>query len=395
MHFVNLFTNAEFTNIRTPELAKNICSGNNSIWTNNINGEIEDTQQGDNIGDCWLLSTLNSMRNTQWGKKAIKDSIRPDGKQGAIVTLKLRGGKETKEIHITKQEIQSARLRGLCSKGDDDVAALELAFKKHYGGNIEGSNLREREIVELLCGEATSHRADFIKGMDNFDKLVNEIEKNPNKYVAVIGFRNDTKNLMSEHSYMVKKITTDRNGKKWVHLVNPWNSSKVQKVSLNEVKNNLNSLDLIEPTKNGNADLDSNSVKMWSNYERNCRHEKLYNPISDGIFMGTEDDVKSSIANINKDNILDLFNTKEVISDVITALDKYKSGWGNGKAKKELIMPLVNALCLKAEDRGIDEEVITQTKNICEKELDAIVYTNEKTIIKALEDLYDKILSHS
>lgn len=35
-----------------------------------INGEIEDTKQGER-GDCWLLTSINALRDTKWGKNLL------------------------------------------------------------------------------------------------------------------------------------------------------------------------------------------------------------------------------------------------------------------------------------------------------------------------------------
>ena len=59
----------------------------NSVWETSINGEIENTEQGD-AGDCWLLTHINGLRDTKWGKKLIKNAIKPDGAGGAVITFK-------------------------------------------------------------------------------------------------------------------------------------------------------------------------------------------------------------------------------------------------------------------------------------------------------------------
>ncbi len=61
------------------------------------------------------------------------------------------------------------------------------------------------------------------------------------------------------------------------------------------------------------------------------------------------------------------------------------------KQKKELIAPIVDAYCKYAQNVGVDSQIIQEVKNACYKELDATLYTNEKTIIENLEKLYDCI----
>ena len=84
---------------------------------------------------------------------------------------------------------------------------------------------------------------------NNFDKLFKKFEKNPNKYVAVIGFGgklgvegcltvkdvNGNDVVLSRddrvHCWSVEKV-----GKDTVTLINPWDSSKEFTISKTEVK---------------------------------------------------------------------------------------------------------------------------------------------------------------
>ena len=74
---------------------------------------------------------------------------------------------------------------------------------------------------------------------------------------------------------------------------------------------------------------------------------------------------------------------------IIDDLDKYKWGWGNGKAKKELIMPIITALALRAQEAGIDSK---EFKEICIRELDATFYTKENIIKEQIKAMYERII---
>ena len=144
----------------------------NSVWETSINGEIENTEQGD-AGDCWLLTHINGLRDTKWGKKLIKNAIKPDGAGGAVITFKGAKG-EQKEFHISVNEIIKARESGIYSSGDDDMIAMELAVEKYLikfghlyedrkqdigtesGKAITGNGLSGSEFVELLSGKQTN-----------------------------------------------------------------------------------------------------------------------------------------------------------------------------------------------------------------------------------------------
>jgi len=79
--------------------------------------------------------------------------------------------------------------------------------------------------------------------------------------------------------------------------------------------------------------------------------------------------------------------------DIITKLDKYKSGIGNGKYKKALIGPIITALAAKAQEKHINTNIINNFKNTCTKELDATFYTNADIIsneVKKMKALIEK-----
>ena len=101
--------------------------------------------------------------------------------------------------------------------------------------------------------------------------------------------------------------------------------------------------------------------------------------------------VKKTIEAVNSENIKDLFSDKNTISFIINCFDLIKHGWGNGKEKKELIAPLVDDYCEYAAKKGVEEDIIKDVKTACYKELDALLYTDEKVIIEKLQILFDKI----
>lgn len=80
---------------------------------------------------------------------------------------------------------------------------------------------------------------------------------------------------------------------------------------------------------------------------------------------------------VTKDNVILFLDIKP---DFIQFLDEYKSGWGKGKEKKQLITPIINALAEKAKETGISNNIINEFKAKCSKELDAIFYTDANII---------------
>ena len=94
-----------------------------------FNRQIENTFQSKTQGDCWLLSDVNALNQTDWGKNIIRNAIIPDNNGGVII--RFPGSPiEQKDFQITAQEIQTAKQSGHYSKGDDDMIALELATEK-------------------------------------------------------------------------------------------------------------------------------------------------------------------------------------------------------------------------------------------------------------------------
>ena len=144
----------------------------------NINGVIDDFKQG-STGDCYLLTRLKNLSRKSWGKKAIKESIEPDGMGGAYITFKGAFQPSTYvrrpiTIHISIEEILSIREKqnteidtskydfnnqedieryraeynalNQFSKGDDDVLAIELAYDKY----MKMRKKNRKEILILL-----------------------------------------------------------------------------------------------------------------------------------------------------------------------------------------------------------------------------------------------------
>ena len=130
----------------------------------NYNKKIEPTFQSEKQGDCWLLSDINAMNQTEWGKKAISDAIEPL-KDGCVL-IKFKGSPiEEKEFLITSDEIHSAKQSGHYSKGDDDMIAFELATEK-LAKLMEKKGIGKRIT---LFDEIAEHKT-YISGGGIYDK---------------------------------------------------------------------------------------------------------------------------------------------------------------------------------------------------------------------------------
>ena len=107
---------------------------------------IEETEQG-KVADCWLLSTVNSLNNTEIGKEFIKNMF--EYKDGESVVHLYSG-----DYTITDDELKIGKVRH--SKGDDDMLLIELAVEKALAEYNDGNlNLPEAVITPQLGGDGT------------------------------------------------------------------------------------------------------------------------------------------------------------------------------------------------------------------------------------------------
>ena len=136
----------------------------------NYNKKIEPTFQSEKQGDCWLLSDINAMNQTEWGKKAISDAIEPL-KDGSVL-IKFKGSPlEKKDFLITSDEIHSAKQSGYYSKGDDDMIAFELATEK-LAKLLEKKGVGKRiTLFDEIAGYNT-----YISGGGIYDKDGNSLD---------------------------------------------------------------------------------------------------------------------------------------------------------------------------------------------------------------------------
>lgn len=362
-----------------------------------INGEIEDTKQGDR-GDCWLLTSINALRDTKWGKKSLKDAIKPDGMGGAIIELKGAIGSQ-KKFRISVEEIEKAKQSGKYASGDDDMIAIELALEKYlkiqgaqYDKNTNGDVLKgglgTTSVFEIISGEKNHHI--FLNGEKQIQNVMNEIEAHPGEYSVTVGFEQSKNKMMDRHSYQLKKIVTDSKGHKFAVLVNPWDSSKEEKIPYNDFVENIQTLCVIE-----NPDAAPNK-KLMSNMEKNIHKINNFNnsrEILNVLIYGDDEKIKQMLTSTDPEVLYSALteNDLKLMGSFIETFDLKKSGWGKGKEKKEFISPIVNMVIAKAQAVGVDSKKIEETSKACYQELDAIFYTDEKVIIAALESLVSEI----
>lgn len=232
-------------------------SVNNSKTTNYI---IEDSEQG-KTADCWLLSTIYSINETEKGKEFFKNMFEYKDDETVV---HLHVGDYT----ITDDEVKIGRIRN--TKGDEDVLLIELAVEKALADYNQGKiKLPEAVITPALGGNntfstlnlgsqdaaiyiLTGNSAEYLPIKDNNEKVnyylyqfENEGKENMSVTASIeeadAGYTNPTTGesyfLRGNHAYCVKKI---ENG--FVTLTNPDNSSIDIEMDIDSFKNIFQSI---------------------------------------------------------------------------------------------------------------------------------------------------------
>ena len=444
----------------------------------NFNRKIEPTFQSEKQGDCWLLSDINALNQTEWGRQAIYDAIIPDEDNSGGVTIKFKGSPlKQKSFHITAEEIDKARKSGHYSRGDDDMIAFELATEKlaktlekigfgkritgfddltdhkSYisGGGIYDKNGYTMDISELILGQKDIE-VSFTQKTKLPNQFLQKFSENIDNTASVCTFnmvhdvegRSPNDPVHGNHAYAIKKFVYG----KYVTLIDPYHSNKEIKLSWNKFINDVekitiatkdkvihNLLENVLPqklkeeikqshqesaqinNKQIQTKIDVNIVnnifpevaKILINFdipEQDLNFNTMKSIIKTDFLRNNDfamkyinlwreipfEQRKISTENVNKNNVLLLLELKR---DFIIYLDNLKSGWGKGKEKKVLIQPIINALVEKAKETDIDNSVIDNFKNKCNKELDATFYTDEKVIQSEVEKMVKLIKSKS
>ena len=444
-----------------------------------FNRRIEPTFQSKKQGDCWLLSDINALNLTEWGKQAIYDAIIPDEDGSGGVTIEFNGSPlEQKEIHFSAQDIQEAKDSGKYSSGDDDMVALELAteytlknmVKKGFGKRVDDfdklmgwksylfgvvtdeKNNKQIAISNLLGIERIDIGvADVLPGEKNYveaqEKLLKFLANKFDKTASVCTFINDIngerykqEEIHGNHAYAIKKIDYGKE----VIIIDPYHSNKEIKLTWNKFLEHVESIYTsvqntnvkkelykalpidYEQKKRANSELlrkerEKNAIK----YQEECRkieeeylkeikeieeqkNAKLIEQnkqrklkISHAIKVVGQAISKNDDNIINNAGVQNIFNEDTILPilekypNIILWIDKLHSGWGNGRSKSNMIFYIVEPLARLANDKGIEQEAISNFRGKCYRESDALFYTDEKVIQSEVEKMVKLIKSKS
>lgn len=206
----------------------------------NINGEIDETVNQGNTGDCWLVASIIELSQKPAGAAALKSIISIEEATGnVIVKLKER------TYNITKEEIiKSDHL----SCGDDDMRAIEIAIDKCLRDtayfsteslqpyDIQGGEFSD--VIQILFGL----EADYLDNVPDISIFNNE----NNAYIfsfdedgtykesklKATANNGEKQNLIQNHLYSIIKSDDE-----FIYFLNPWDSNETLKIAINEFKN--------------------------------------------------------------------------------------------------------------------------------------------------------------
>lgn len=238
-------------------------------------GKIDFSMQQQN-GDCWLLSQVRAISSTDWGAKAIKESITYDEENEKFI-INLKGVNFSCEINY--DEIANAKNDPAKPIGDIDMLLLELATEKYFKQEIAAGNMnkdpqnplngglevgettmqylltgnkgleifmhnkkfkkfyrKDNKMLKIAYAENNENANFLVKNAKNFANVHKDKKKieflkilsQSNNYAMLVNFYNkenwnnqeDYKNLNDQetfdhqikHSYQLEKIITDSDG---------------------------------------------------------------------------------------------------------------------------------------------------------------------------------------
>lgn len=224
---------------------------------------IEDTKQG-KVADCWLLSTVNSLNNTDIGKEYIKNMFEYKNKETVVHLY-------TGDYTITNDELKIGKIRH--SKGDEDMLLIELATEKALADYNDGKLiLPEAVITEQLGGNGTfstlnlgsqdaamyillGGNATYSQIQDNEEEVnfvLSELAERGNEsFILTASIESGDKKAINDngeeielkghHAYSVLEANDD-----YVTVVNPEDSSVQYKITVESFMETFNSITYLD-----------------------------------------------------------------------------------------------------------------------------------------------------
>ena len=364
---VSFFTNIynKIVNLMKPENKNKIYEDGEEIVAN---GVLENSAQG-RIGDCWLHSQVNALKDTDFGKDAIKNAIQKN--EDGSYTVKFKG--VNKSYTFSSEEIQSKIDENVYSKGDLDYKLIEMGVEKLYdeqipkeiekelkihrelskdgfkeaaqdsarriselidkrdhkiksidggAGSISISD-KENEIAYLLGADCEQTSIDSPSGIEGAlikkAKSSNEVAINFGSYYDIEKrepFNKELPEADEGHEYSIKNVKLDENENiVQVDVINPWDNSKSIPLTLEEFHA------MRAPDENISVSGTKSKVKELEDNKENYKIKDFVNkckqPDSTWGNFTIMDDIKNK-----KDLINEFGGLKLYITELNKAMDK-------------------------------------------------------------------------
>lgn len=161
-------------------------------------GVLENFAQ-DGKGDCWLISSLKALNNSEKGKEIIKSCLSADN--AGNITVNLKG--IDKSYTITNDEINAAIDSENSALGDKDAIAIELAFEKHIKSAIDSKKTNSN--MDSINAGRYSMGDDYLYG--GRPKVA--IETLTGLNVSTISRSKDKNIVVQDHVALLKGMNED------------------------------------------------------------------------------------------------------------------------------------------------------------------------------------------
>jgi hypothetical protein len=336
------------------------------------------------------------------------------------------------------------------SYNDESIKRSGGKQRYYIFGGIKTKEFEQYPISELLG--ISTYKVDFLamNSRKNADKekdnLLKWVSKNQENIAGTCGFgfgfggygdKNSKDYIHGGHAYAIKRFDYGKN----VIISDPYNSDHEIKVPWNiftqytdninfsfkdgkikeQIKNVLpkdfetyvkqdkensniqfnkliqqseakqDSLNLKFETRFAEARKKSlKELKRMSN-EKDIKIKNALKMIDDAIKSDNVDKIPNIYNCIDRDTILAIL---EKHPDIILWFDKQTYGWGNGRKKNYLMTPVIMALASKASDIGLNTKIIKEFESKCYNEINAVFYTDEKTIQEEVTKMVKLIKKH-
>ena len=263
-----------------------------------INGEIDENVIQGITGDCWLISSVYSLVQTEEGRELIKDSITVNDDNTVTVSFKGLGVSYTLSADEIYKHDTDTNTSDDYSNGDNDMLVLELATEKLWedinSGKIKLDSTNQNILYSgsgqgITEGGLPSQMIYYLTGIESQEYYNNDLsDLSKNKVYDILQNALDSGNTVLNiglyynthttrltdgskysidlgdggHALAVTNITSDT-----VTFVNPWDGNTEYEVSWEEFANlgigyisssNLNNINTKEETTNMTDETDTN-----------------------------------------------------------------------------------------------------------------------------------------